>query len=79
MTRLAQLDHAHVWHPFTQMRDWLRSEPRDIVSGQRSGHQRPDRIPLTHRIHTCLTNGFADLLLEQVSRVEQHRITARRE
>jgi adenosylmethionine-8-amino-7-oxononanoate aminotransferase len=34
MTRLAQLDHAHVWHPFTQMRDWLRSEPRVIVSGQ---------------------------------------------
>ncbi|MCW5554245.1 MAG: adenosylmethionine--8-amino-7-oxononanoate transaminase [Verrucomicrobiae bacterium] len=33
MHRLAQLDHAHVWHPFTQMRDWLRREPIVIVAG----------------------------------------------
>ncbi len=31
---LARLDHAHVWHPFTQMRDWLRREPIVIVSGR---------------------------------------------
>lgn len=30
----AQLDHAHVWHPFTQMRDWLRAEPIVIRSGR---------------------------------------------
>lgn len=36
MTRLAQLDQAHVWHPFTQMRDWLRAEPRVIVAGEGS-------------------------------------------
>jgi adenosylmethionine-8-amino-7-oxononanoate aminotransferase len=24
---LAQLDHRHVWHPFTQMRDWCEEEP----------------------------------------------------
>src|SRR3979411_115935 len=24
---LAALDKAHVWHPFTQMRGWLASEP----------------------------------------------------
>jgi len=34
MDRLAQLDHAHVWHPFTQMRDWLKREPIVISSGQ---------------------------------------------
>jgi len=34
MHRLAQLDHAHVWHPFTQMRDWQRREPIIITSGQ---------------------------------------------
>lgn len=34
MTRLAQLDHAHVWHPFTQMRDWLRADPIVIVAGR---------------------------------------------
>lgn len=31
---LAQLDHAHVWHPFTQMRDWLRREPVVIMRGK---------------------------------------------
>jgi adenosylmethionine-8-amino-7-oxononanoate aminotransferase len=34
MHRLAQLDHAHVWHPFTQMRDWLKREPIVITSGR---------------------------------------------
>src|SRR5882672_377654 len=34
MHRLAHLDHTHVWHPFTQMRDWLKREPIVIVSGQ---------------------------------------------
>jgi adenosylmethionine-8-amino-7-oxononanoate aminotransferase len=30
---LAKLDHKFVWHPFTQMRDWLRHEPTVIVEG----------------------------------------------
>ncbi len=34
MPSLAQLDHAHVWHPFTQMRDWLKREPIVITSGK---------------------------------------------
>jgi adenosylmethionine-8-amino-7-oxononanoate aminotransferase len=34
MHRLAQLDHAFVWHPFTQMRDWLRREPIVVVAGR---------------------------------------------
>jgi len=28
------LDHRYVWHPFTQMRDWLREEPIVLVSGR---------------------------------------------
>jgi adenosylmethionine-8-amino-7-oxononanoate aminotransferase len=31
---LAQLDHRYVWHPFTQMKDWLRAEPIVIASGR---------------------------------------------
>lgn len=31
---LARLDHQFVWHPFTQMRDWLRREPIVIVEGR---------------------------------------------
>jgi adenosylmethionine-8-amino-7-oxononanoate transaminase len=34
MPSLAQLDHKFVWHPFTQMRDWLRHEPIVIVEGK---------------------------------------------
>lgn len=32
--RLARLDREFVWHPFTQMRDWMRSEPIVIVAGR---------------------------------------------
>lgn len=32
--RLARLDRRFVWHPFTQMRDWLRAEPTVIVRGE---------------------------------------------
>jgi adenosylmethionine-8-amino-7-oxononanoate aminotransferase len=32
--KLAKLDHRHVWHPFTQMKDWLAREPIVIVHGE---------------------------------------------
>jgi adenosylmethionine-8-amino-7-oxononanoate aminotransferase len=32
--RLAALDQRHVWHPFTQMKDWLKHEPIVIVEGR---------------------------------------------
>ena len=34
MHPLANLDHRYVWHPFTQMRDWLKREPIIIVEGK---------------------------------------------
>src|ERR1051326_6791173 len=34
MHPLAKLDHRYVWHPFTQMRDWLKGEPIVIAEGQ---------------------------------------------
>ena len=34
MHPLAKLDHRYLWHPFTQMRDWLKREPIVIVGGQ---------------------------------------------
>ncbi|HEX5222438.1 MAG TPA: aspartate aminotransferase family protein [Verrucomicrobiae bacterium] len=34
MHPLAKLDHQFVWHPFTQMRDWLKQEPIVITSGK---------------------------------------------
>lgn len=32
--RLAELDHRHVWHPFTQMRDWMAADPLIIAEAQ---------------------------------------------
>jgi adenosylmethionine---8-amino-7-oxononanoate aminotransferase len=34
MNPFAQLDRKFVWHPFTQMRDWLKREPIVIASGK---------------------------------------------
>jgi adenosylmethionine---8-amino-7-oxononanoate aminotransferase len=31
---IAQLDRRYVWHPFTQMRDWLKNDPIVIVSAK---------------------------------------------
>ena len=36
MNPLAKLDHRYLWHPFTQMRDWLKREPVVIVGGKGS-------------------------------------------
>ena len=36
MHPLAKLDHQFIWHPFTQMRDWLKREPVVIVAGKGS-------------------------------------------
>lgn len=32
--RLAALDHAHVWHPFTPMKQWRQREPLIVESGE---------------------------------------------
>ncbi|MGZ5360113.1 MAG: adenosylmethionine--8-amino-7-oxononanoate transaminase [Solirubrobacterales bacterium] len=34
MSTEAQLDHWHVWHPFTQQRDWVAEEPLMIERGE---------------------------------------------
>jgi adenosylmethionine-8-amino-7-oxononanoate aminotransferase len=34
LSSFAQLDQTYLWHPFTQMRDWLKREPIVIASGQ---------------------------------------------
>jgi adenosylmethionine-8-amino-7-oxononanoate aminotransferase len=34
MKTLAKIDQQYVWHPFTQMRDWLKAEPIVITGGK---------------------------------------------
>jgi len=36
MNRFARLDHQYVWHPFTQMQDWLKQEPIVITRAKGS-------------------------------------------
>ena len=36
MHPIAQLDHDYVWHPFTQMSDWIKSEPIVLVRGKKT-------------------------------------------
>jgi adenosylmethionine-8-amino-7-oxononanoate aminotransferase len=33
-SKVARIDQQYVWHPFTQMRDWLRRTPIVIVAGK---------------------------------------------
>ncbi len=35
-SELKAWDHAYLWHPFTQMRDWLEEDPLIIVRGEGS-------------------------------------------
>src|SRR5258705_11591850 len=34
MHPLAKLDHQYVWHPFTEMGDWLKQEPIVVSAGK---------------------------------------------
>ena len=34
LSQAAQWDHEFVWHPFTQMQDWLAQEPVVIERGR---------------------------------------------
>jgi adenosylmethionine-8-amino-7-oxononanoate transaminase len=36
MNAVAKLDHRYVWHPFTQMADWVKHEPIVITEGKGS-------------------------------------------
>ena len=34
MEKAARLDHAHLWHPFTQQRDWVEEEPLMVEAAE---------------------------------------------
>jgi adenosylmethionine-8-amino-7-oxononanoate aminotransferase len=39
LSQAAQWDHEFVWHPFTQMQDWLAQEPVVIERGEGISHR----------------------------------------
>ena len=34
--RLKRMDHTHLWHPFTQMQEWMGEDPCIIAGGEGS-------------------------------------------
>src|SRR4051794_40396269 len=34
MQKAARLDHDHLWHPFTQQREWVAEDPLMIEGGE---------------------------------------------
>ena len=34
--KLKEWDHRHLWHPFTQMQEWLAEDPLVIVRGEKN-------------------------------------------
>jgi len=34
--KLKQIDHSHLWHPFTQMQEWMREDP--VIISRADGH-----------------------------------------
>ena len=42
--RLAALDQAHVWHPFTQMQGWMEDDP--LIIERAEGCELIDTAPI---------------------------------
>jgi adenosylmethionine-8-amino-7-oxononanoate aminotransferase len=60
--RLWSSDHAHLWHPFTQMQDWLAEEPLIV-----------DRAEGVHLVDT-LGNRYLDGVSSLWCNVHGHRV-----
>jgi adenosylmethionine-8-amino-7-oxononanoate aminotransferase len=52
-------DHASLWHPFTQMQDWLAEDPIVIIKGEGN---------YTHRRARASLSGWRVLALVQCAR-----------
>ena len=60
--RLWRADHQHLWHPFTQMQDWLAEEPLIV-----------DRAEGVHLVDT-LGNRYLDGVSSLWCNVHGHRV-----
>src|SRR5512140_310305 len=60
--RLWRADHRHLWHPFTQMQDWLAEEPLVV-----------DRAEGVHLVDT-LGNRYLDGVSSLWCNVHGHRV-----
>lgn len=76
VTRWAELDKKYVWHPFTQMSDWLQSEPLVIERAQGNylidteGRRYLDGVSsLWVNLHGHVRREIDEAIIEQLSKV----------
>ena len=77
MTRTAGLDRKFVWHPFTQMRDWMREDPIVITSGRGSwlkDEQGRSYLDANSSIWTNL-HGHSHPAINKAMRVQMERVS----
>lgn len=74
--KLRQLDHAYLWHPFTQMQEWMSEDP--VIIGRGDGHYLVDDhgrkyldgvSSLWCNVHGHRKKELDDALKEQVDRL----------
>ena len=72
----AELDHRHLWHPFTQQRDWCEEEPLVIERGEGT-----DLIDAEGRRYIdgvsslwCNVHGHRHPLIDQAMREQLDRV-----
>ncbi len=73
---LASLDHAHVWHPFTPMRQWRQTDPLIIERGEgfdlidTAGHRYIDGVSsLWCNVHGHRVPAIDQAVREQLDRI----------
>jgi adenosylmethionine-8-amino-7-oxononanoate aminotransferase len=76
MSQVADLDHRHLWHPFTQQLDWCRDEPLVIESGEGTdliddaGHRYIDGVSSLW----CNVHGHRHPLIDQAVHDQLERV-----
>src|SRR5687768_10213199 len=74
--KLKQLDHSYLWHPFTQMQDWMNDDP--VIISRGDGHYLIDDqgrkyldgvSSLWCNVHGHRKKELDDALKEQLDRV----------
>jgi len=74
---IAALDHAHVWHPFTQMRDWLASRPLVLVPGKGAVLTELSRFWFGRLGHVIRNHLLPDDPLSVVAPAERDQVAGR--
>ncbi len=73
---LVAWDHAHLWHPFTQMADWLAEEPLVIAEAEGCTHVATDGRRYLDGVSSlwCNVHGHRHPALDAALRAQAARV-----